>query len=221
MVDSRVDSGPNFGPDSHFNLQQLMPNAENYPAVLKARTDGKSPPVLTALGNLSLLQRPALALLCSHTCPGEWATQARDLVPRLQNLDFVLISGFHTGVEQDWLHLLLNSTASVIHCPARSLHAFHLSPQQTQALQAQRLLMLSPFPTSARRATVQLAARRNALVTALATAALVAYAAPDGRTAALAQQLIQLGKPVFTLKGNQRLLEMGAREVGKMGEVGR
>ena len=74
------------------------------------------------------------------------------------------------------------------------------------ALEEDRLLVLSPFPSTRRRPTAELSAQRNELVTDLADAA------PGSKTEAFARKLAASGKPLLTLNSpaNTNLVEMGA-----------
>lgn len=65
----------------------------------------------------------------------------------------------------------------------------------------------APAPTAA------LAAQRNDLLAALATAVFIPYAVPEGRTEALTRKLAAAGKPVVTVDSpsNANLLTLGAR----------
>ena len=80
------------------------------------------------------------------------------------------------------------------------------------ALDEGRLLVLSPFPATARRPTAELAAQRNDLVADLAQRVFIAHAAPGSKTEAFASKLAESGKPLLTLDSpaNTNLVEMGA-----------
>jgi predicted Rossmann fold nucleotide-binding protein DprA/Smf involved in DNA uptake len=150
------------------------------------------------IGNLSLLQEPAIALFCSIKCPGDLILKTYDLAQALRDAEIPVISGFHTPVEQDCLKILLRGTQPIIHCPARSLHKIRLSQKQKQAIGENRLLLVSPFNTSYPRATAELAKKRNEMIGAIAHTIFIAYAAPNSKTLAFAQSLIEAGKSVVT-----------------------
>jgi predicted Rossmann fold nucleotide-binding protein DprA/Smf involved in DNA uptake len=56
-----------------------------------------------------------------------------------------------------------------------------IAPELKAPLAAGRLLILSAFPTTETRVTAGLAARRNAIVSALADEVFIAHATPGGR----------------------------------------
>jgi hypothetical protein len=71
-------------------LQTITPNDSAYPVALTNCTAFKSPPTLSAIGNLSLIQKPAfgtaepkvVALFCSIKCPGaQYPNRARPGMP--------------------------------------------------------------------------------------------------------------------------------------------
>jgi predicted Rossmann fold nucleotide-binding protein DprA/Smf involved in DNA uptake len=76
----------------------------------------------------------------------------------------------------------------------------------------ERLLVISPFAANEERVTARLAARRNEFVAAVADRVLIVHAEPGGRTAKLAQTILERGAQLFTLDApeNRRLLDLGA-----------
>lgn len=201
------------------NLQTLYPKDATYPTALKACAAFKTAPTLTAIGNLDLLAQntklssrsKTLALFCSKQCPSDLILKTYDLAQALCDANIPVISGFHTPIEQDCLKILLQGIQPIIHCPARSIHQMRLSPEQKQAIDANRLLLISPFSASYPRITAALAEKRNAMIGAIAHIILIAYAAPNSKTLALAQSLIAAGKSVvsFASNSNSLLQEQG------------
>ena len=80
------------------------------------------------------------------------------------------------------------------------------------ALDKDRLLVLSPFPSTHRRPTAETAAQRNDLVADLADQVFIAHAAPGSKTEAFARKLAATSKPLLTLDSpaNGNLVEIGA-----------
>jgi predicted Rossmann fold nucleotide-binding protein DprA/Smf involved in DNA uptake len=186
-----------------------------YPAGLRAAFTPGQPPILSVLGDPALLHQPALALFCSVKCPGDLILKTYDLAQALREAHIPVISGFHSPMEKECLRLLLRGTPPILHCPARSLEGMRLGPEQKRTVGAGRLLLLSAFPASQRRATADLAEKRNGVVGAIALASFIAYAAPGGKTEAFAQKLSEQGKPLFTLESpnTENLLALGAKAV--------
>ena len=126
-----------------------------------------------------------------------------------------MIGGFQTPMERECLRLLLRGEQPVVVCPARGIDNMRVPRDWRTALDDGRLLVLSPFPSTYRRPTAELAARRNNLVASLATRVFIAHAAPGSKTEAFVRKLACAGKPLVTLAGpaNANLVGLGARVV--------
>lgn len=182
-----------------LDTRTIAPNDLAYPVVLKTCAAFRAAPTLSAIGNLDLLSQNAIALFCSIECPGDLILKTYDLAQALRDASIPIISGFHSPIEQDWLKILLCGAQPTIYCPARNLHKIRLSPAQKQAVKSDRLLLISPFSASYPRATTELAAKRNEMIGAIVHTIFIAYAAPNSKTLAFAQRLIESGKSVITL----------------------
>jgi len=154
---------------------------------------------LRTIGNTDLLEATRLALFCSSQAPASIILQVHDLAQRWRVDGPTIISGFHSPAEQEVLAVLLRGPQPVIVCPARSLTGMRLKPAYRTALDEGRLLLLSSFPETVRRATTETAYQRNRFVAALADQVLIAHAYPGSKTAQLAQELTEQGRLVFTL----------------------
>lgn len=188
-----------------------------YPAALARFLGEGAPASVAARGEVGLLGQPTLALFCSQRCPGSVIVPLYALVQELGEAGVAVVGGFHTAVERDCLDLLLRAGGPVIACPAREIAGWRVPAEWRAALEAGRLLVLSPFAgAEARRPTAALAGERNRFVAALAEGVLVAHAAPGGRTAGLVAEIGGWGKRLLTVGSgeNRGLVEMGARVVG-------
>ena len=157
-----------------------------FPTRLRERLGADAPAQLSALGNLDLLTQPKVALFCSSRCPGSAIIAAYDQAAHWRDTGRCVISGFHSPVEKECLRILLRGPQPIIICPARSLETLRLPSDWKAPLAGGRLLILSCFPAAQRRATAELAARRNDLVAALADEVWFAHIAPGGQMERLA-----------------------------------
>ena len=181
------------------------------------------PPDVASKGNLRLLDQPLTALFCSERCPGDLILKTYDLARAMRDAGVPVVGGFQTPMERECLRLLLRGAQPIVVCPARGIDGMRIPRGWRPALDDGRLLVLSPFPAAVRRPRAAHAARRNALVAALARRVFIAHAAPGGRTEAFARELAASGKPLLTLDSpaNANLVEMGARTVQLHGaEIG-
>ena len=185
-----------------------------YPAPLLKHLGHHAPAQLFALGNLDILQTKPLALFCSRKCPGNLILQTYDLAQNWRDQGVTVIGGFHSPMERECLNILLRSPHPVIICPARGLPK-RLPPEWKRPLSEGRLLLLSAFSETVRRATEETAHRRNLLVAALADKIFVAYAEPNSKTEFFCREIIAWGKPLITWDGNDNLVALGARPVSR------
>ena len=183
------------------------------PAALAWYLGTAAPAAITAIGDLALLDRAPVALFCSVQCPGQLILQLYDLAERLRAAAVPVIGGFHAPMERECLTLLLRGPGPVVVCLARGLEGMRLPPVYRRPLAEGRLLLLSPFHRSERRATAEMALLRNRVVAGLAGRVVVAHAAPGGKTEALCQEVVGWRKPLYTLAGpaNAHLVALGAQ----------
>ncbi len=130
--------------------------------------------LLLAIGNVDLLSLSKIGLLCSRQCPAATILEAcKQFKQWAADPNATIISGFHSPVEQECLHLLLKGKANIIHCPAREIETMRLAKEWKLALAADRMLIVSPF--AARRATRKNIYQRNQLVADLADDLYIPY----------------------------------------------
>lgn len=193
----------------------IGPSSQHLPADLEQRLGWYSANNLRALGNIGIAGRKKLALFCSKKCPGTLIIRTHDLAHALRDAGMTVIGGFHSPVEKECLNVLLNGTQSLILCLARSLEGMRLPAAWRTPIQQNRLLLLSPFERKHRRATADLAQKRNEFVAALADLVFVAYAAPGSKTESLCRKLLARSEPVFTFDcpENAHVIDAGAKPV--------
>ena len=69
-----------------------------------------------------ILGRPKIALFCSVKCPGKLILQTYDLVRQFRQDGTLVISPFHSPMEQECLRILLRPPHPVIWALARGLY---------------------------------------------------------------------------------------------------
>jgi predicted Rossmann fold nucleotide-binding protein DprA/Smf involved in DNA uptake len=197
---------------SGLEIHHLRPNNPYYPVNLSRNRSNHAPQVINAAGDLAILGRNPLALFCSVKCPGNLILQTYDLAQKWRDAGVTVISGFHSPMERECLNILLRSPHPVIVCPARGIPK-RIPPDWKRPLEEGRLLLLSAFPATVRRATVETAHQRSRFVAALANAIFVAYAEPNSKTEFFCREIIAWGKPLYTLASdaNQTLIAFGAK----------
>lgn len=156
----------------------------------------------SALGDLAILSRKKICLLCSMQCPGDIILKTLDLMQELRNMEVSVVSGFHSPLEQECLKILLRGTCAVVVCYARSLPR-RVPPEYVKPIDDGRMLLLSPFNEAQNHATRNTSRLRNRLVVALGDTVLVPYAAPGGITEGILREVSCLGKPVLTFQADR------------------
>ena len=147
-------------------------------------------------------------------CPGKLILDTYDLAKRFRDEGVIVISGFHSPMEQECLRILLRSPHPVIWCLARGLYRqIPSKPGDCRAAVADgRLVMVTPFPDSVRHITAKTATTRNRLVVEMAGAVVVAHAAPGSKMETLCRDILATGKPLYTFDhpANATVIQAGA-----------
>jgi predicted Rossmann fold nucleotide-binding protein DprA/Smf involved in DNA uptake len=169
------------------------------------------------LGNVPFPPGPKLALLCSVKCPGKLILDTYDLCQRFRAEGITVVSGFHSPMEQECLRILLRSPHPVIWCLARGmLRRVPATPVDCRpAVHDGRLVIASPFPDKVRHVTSKTAMARNRFVAGMATAVVVAHAAPGSKMESLCRDLLAAGKPLYTFahSANAAIINAGAKPI--------
>ncbi len=158
----------------------LSSNDPRYPTRLQERLGERAPRKLFTLGNLAILSERKTGLFCSVRCSGDAILGAYSSARKLRDDGIVVISGFHSPVEKECLRILLRGKQPIIICLARALGKIRLPPEWREALDAGRLLLLSPYEQRPRRPDKRSTAYRNECVAALSDEALIVHATPGG-----------------------------------------
>jgi predicted Rossmann fold nucleotide-binding protein DprA/Smf involved in DNA uptake len=133
----------------------------------------------SSLGNLDILNLSKTAFLCSRKVPADVVLECYDWATKMRDEGRCIISGFHSPLEQDVLHFLLKGTQPVIMILARGIK-MKWEPHIQKALDDNRLLIVSSFSDSVKRASEATAALRNDLMIHLSNDIVVGFASPEG-----------------------------------------
>jgi predicted Rossmann fold nucleotide-binding protein DprA/Smf involved in DNA uptake len=158
----------------------LARSGDSWSRPLESRLGNDAPSQLWAIGNPEIFAGHKVALFCSVRCPGNAILGAHDAAQKLREEGVTVVSGFQSPVEKECLRILLRGKQPIIIVLARSMEKIRLPAAWRTALDAGRLLILSPFDNWPSRPTVDSARQRNELVAALADEALIIYAQAGG-----------------------------------------
>jgi predicted Rossmann fold nucleotide-binding protein DprA/Smf involved in DNA uptake len=168
---------------------------------------------LHGVGNCEISHSSSLGLICSVQCPGCIVIKTFDAIRELRDAGIVVAGGFHSPMERECLDFLLRGEQLIIVCSAKGLGQPRLPATWRTAIDAGRLLLVTPFADSVRRTTKAQAQTRNEFVAAMSTAVLIPHASPGGKAEAIARDVVNKGKPLFTFDDteNQTLIQLGAK----------
>ena len=130
---------------------------------------------LHSIGNKAILRERKIAFLCSRQVPAEVVLKCYDWAIEQRDKGNCVISGFHSKIEKDVLHYLLKGTQPIIMVLARGLMK-KVDKELQRALDAGRLLILTPFDDNVTRVVRQNALKRNELVKELADEVFIPWA---------------------------------------------
>jgi predicted Rossmann fold nucleotide-binding protein DprA/Smf involved in DNA uptake len=143
-----------------------------------------------------------IGLFCSVRCPGDAILGAYDAARKLRDEGVTVVSGFHSPVEKECLRILLRGKQPIIICLARALEKIRLPADWRSAVDAGRLLLISPFKNRPPRPTTESAQRRNEIVAALSDEVLIIHAESGGSIARISQMVDHWKVPKLNLPNN-------------------
>ncbi|MCX6082404.1 MAG: DNA-processing protein DprA [Chloroflexi bacterium] len=193
-----------------MEIERLSPSDLLYPIPLAS---GLEKPELAYLGNPEILRQPLLGVLCSVKCPATLILKAHDTARELANQGQAVISGFQSPVEKEILTMLLRGNGTIILCLARGLNGMRISKDWRPAIDAGKMLVISPFDGQVKRPTDELARQRNHFVATLAARILFIHARPGGSLESLLREMLVTEKPFYAIQNgsNDHLLQQGAK----------
>jgi hypothetical protein len=124
---------------------------------------------LTGTGNADLLDLPMTAFFASRQCPGAAIRAAMDWALQQARAKAVVVSGFHSPLEQSVLKVLIQARSPVVAVLARPVSGAKLPPEWAEPLNLGLMAVISA----------------NLTTTRLATTIVVAHASPGGGLAGL------------------------------------
>ena len=155
---------------------------------------------LTGTGNANLLDLPMTAFFASRQCPGAAIRAAMDWALQQARAKAVVVSGFHSPLEQSVLKVLIQARSPVVAVLARPVSGAKLPPESLEPLN-QSLMAVASANLTTTRLTNEVAMARSNLVAQLATTIVEAHTSPGGGLASLMVQW-QLERPQAVLELN-------------------
>lgn len=157
------------------------------PTARQERLGGDAALQFMAVGNTALLDEPLLGLIASRQCPGQVLLETLDLAAQWARAQQVVLSGFHSPLEQQVLRSMLRRHGRVVKLLARCFGDEGYQPDISEwaALEEGRMAVISAFGAETPRITRSSSLERNRMVLTLATEIVVPFVSPSSPLAAL------------------------------------
>lgn len=193
----------------------LFAEDDDYPAALAELSP--PPPVLTVLGDTTLLHRPAIALVGARDASAAGRKIAMELAASLGKAGLVVVSGLARGIDGEAHQAALNTgTIAVLAGGVDQIY-----PPQHEALyhEIEQSGLIVSERAFGRRATAQDFPRRNRIITGLAVGTVVIEATERSGSLISARMAGEQGREVMAVPGSpldrraagtNRLLREGA-----------
>ena len=163
----------------------MKPTPVILPPVCAQRVGPELAARIVGAGETALLAEPLLGLIASRECPGHVLLETLDRVPEWVKAGRVVVSGFHSPLEQQVLRSVLRRKGRVVKVLARGMTEYRPQPEEREPLAAGRMLVITACAPEARRTTRETALARNRLVLALAAEVVIPHVADGSPLAAL------------------------------------
>jgi DNA processing protein len=190
----------------------LLAADSDYPALIAVIPE--PPPVLFALGDLGLLQRPAVAIVGSRDHSAYGAEVARALAWGAASAGLVVVSGMARGLDAVAHTAALDAGGATIGVLGNGLGVVYPAANRTLYQRvASGGLLLSEFPPG-ERPTAGSFPRRNRLISGLARVTVVVEAAEGSGALITAGTALNQGREVMVVPGNiSSLTSVGANRL--------
>jgi predicted Rossmann fold nucleotide-binding protein DprA/Smf involved in DNA uptake len=153
---------------------------------------------LTGVGHQALLATPMTAFFASRQCPGTAIRAAMDWALHQAREKTVVVSGFHSPLEQSVLTVLIAARSPVVVVLARPVAGAKLPPEWAEVVAQGAMAVVSAVATTTR-LTDGVATARNHLAAQLAITIVVAHASAGGALEGLCTQWQSQGRLVNCL----------------------
>ena len=144
---------------------------------------------IVGAGETALLAEPLLGLIASRECPGHVLLETLERVPEWVKAGRVIVSGFHSPLEQQVLRSLLRRKGRAVKVLARGFGDkggnYRPTAEEREPLANGCMLVISAFTPIVTRTTRETALARNRLVLALAAEIVAPHVAAGSPLAAL------------------------------------
>ena len=130
-------------------------------------------------GNKDIINLHKTAFFCSRKCPADIILKSLDWAKSKKDKGECVISCFHSRIEKDVFDILIKGTQPLILVLARGMKK-RWPKEIKNAVEQERLLIVSPFDKTVTHITQETANKRNEIMVDIADEIFLAYATKDG-----------------------------------------
>ncbi|MCJ1960608.1 DNA-processing protein DprA [Novosphingobium mangrovi (ex Hu et al. 2023)] len=183
-----------------LGARYLFHDSPDYPPLL-AQVSG-APPILTCLGDLSLMHRPSVAMVGARNASAAAVRLARDFAYGLAQAGFTVVSGLARGIDGAAHQGALAAGGATVGVIASGIDIAY--PPEHEALQAEvaeKGLLLAEQPCGTEPLARHFPAR-NRIIAGLCAGTLVVEAAPKSGSLITARLAGEMGREVMAIPGS-------------------
>jgi DNA processing protein len=200
-------------------IELVCQQSNHYPRALVNKLELDAPPMLFCLGNLEILNTPAISIVGSRDVSDRGKEIAAKLVEAMSDRNVTIISGGAKGIDAAAHNAAVECGLGTIIVTPYGINKILAGPAQ-DTLPAKALFISQFHPNSNWKPAFAMI--RNKTVCALSKAIFVVEAGESGGTINTGEVAAKMGMPVYVLSpdefeipppGNRYLISQGGREI--------
>lgn len=203
---------------SKFPVYFISIQDNDYPAALKHCLKNATPPLLSVIGNVDLLQRKTVAFSGSRNVSEKGIKITEDAADILAEQGVCIVSGYAKGVDFTAHYTALKRGGSTIIVLPEGINHFRIKRELKDVWDWNRVLVISEFQPHEKWMASR-AMKRNSTIIGLSDVIVVVEAGATGGSFDAGEKTLQSGKYLFvpfykdvpeSAEGNNMLLNRGA-----------
>lgn len=181
---------------SKFPVFFLSIQDRHYPETLKNCLKNATPPVLSVIGNIDLLQKKMVAFSGSRNVSEKGITITEDSVELLVEKDVCIVSGYAKGVDFTAHYTTLKNGGSTVIVLPEGINHFRIKRELKDVWDWDRVLVISEFQPHEKWMASR-AMKRNSTIIGLSDIVVVVEAGATGGSFDAGEKTLQFGKYLF------------------------
>ncbi|GAA4100010.1 DNA-processing protein DprA [Mucilaginibacter panaciglaebae] len=211
----------NFACDKKVKFINVLNH--QYPISLKKSLTNSTPPVLSYIGNVNLLNTYKVGFCGSRKASEKGLEVAKDCAIQLSERKIAVVSGYASGVDIQTHYWALKSNGATIIVLPEGINHFYIKKELKEVWDWNRVLIISEFEPNSIWSTSR-AMQRNNTIIALSNAMVLIEAGEKGGSIDAGEKALRMHKYLFApiyegmpehAIGNEILLNKGAYPIRK------